>query len=338
MQVGVVGATGVVGSRLLGFLQSRKFPYTSLRLFASDRSFGKKIQVGPETYSCQKLASRCFQGLDLVFFDASDEVSRHFVPEALREGAWVVDNASVFRMQEEGFLVVPEVNGDQFRSFLEKNPRVPCVVSGPNCVVVPLVMVLKPLLSWGIERLVLSTYQSTSGAGNAAMQELEAQTRSTLEQKPLVAKVFPHPIAFNCIPQIGSFQEDGVTSEEKKIILETRKILGRSPRMAVTAVRVPTFFCHAQSLYLEFERFLDLSEVRKALCAQPGVLLLDDPSYPLGVSEVGGAQGRDAVYVGRLRHAESPKTLQLWIVSDNLNKGAALNAIQLGEMVLSVFK
>jgi aspartate-semialdehyde dehydrogenase len=340
MQVAVVGATGMVGRRLLGFLESRKFPWRGLRLFASDRSLGKKIEVGGQTYRCQKLVPGCFQGLDLVFFDASDEVSLHFVPQALKEGAWVVDNASVFRLEEGSFLLVPEVNGDLLRSFLKKIPVVPTVISGPNCVVVPLVMALKPLLPWGIQRVVLSTYQSTSGAGNAAMQELEAQSRSSLDQKPLVAKVFAHPIAFNCIPQIGSFQQDGATSEERKIVLETRKILERPDlKMAVTAVRVPTFFCHALSIYLECEYGLDLAEVRQALRAQPGVVVLDDPStasYPLGISETYGAQGRDAVYVGRLRHSESSNTLQLWVVSDNLNKGAALNAIELGEMLISV--
>ncbi len=349
VKVAVVGATGAVGKELLKILEQRAFPLLDLVLFASSRSEGKPVLWKGETYFCQALKKGCFEGIQIAFFDASDAVSREWVPQAAETGAWVVDNSGAFRLDDDILLLVPEVNGAQLESrFQLKSPQSLTarerVITGPNCVAVPLVMALHPIRErWGIRRVVVSTYQSTSGAGASAMQELSTQSDQVLHQKPLEGKIFPHRIAFNCIPHIGGFKEDGQTSEELKIIAETRKILGMPGlKISATAVRVPTFSCHGESVNIECERPFPLEEVRSALRDQPGVILQDDPAknvYPLGITSHGdtveGATGQDAVFVGRIRRDPSVENgLNLWVVSDNLRKGAALNAVQLGEVLL----
>jgi aspartate-semialdehyde dehydrogenase len=353
LKVAVVGATGAVGRELLSILEARQFPVRELLLFASPRSEGKGISWNEKNHRCRTLKPGCFEGVQIAFFDASDEVSKKWVPQAAEAGAWVVDNSGAFRLDEDIFLLVPEVNGDLLTSRLKSRPARELgirerILAGPNCAAAPLVMALKPIRDqWGIKRVVVSTYQSTSGAGTAAMQELSTQTVGMFNQNPGTAKAFTHQIAFNCIPHIGSFKVDGNTSEEQKIIAETRKMLDLPGlKISATAVRVPTFSCHAESVNVECEKPFDLVMVRKALESQPGIILQDDPQkniYPLGMAfdddVVESATGRDAVYVGRVRQDTSVESgLNFWVVTDNLRKGAALNAVQLGEALLKAWQ
>lgn len=342
-KVGVVGATGAVGGVLLSQLRRREFPVSELALFASPRSVGKTIAWGGREWSCRALEPSCFDALDFVFFDASDAVSREWAPRAAEAGAWVIDNSGAFRMEEDIDLVVPEVNGTELERRLRTGDGVTPrsrIVAGPNCSTAQLVMALKPLHdAFGIKRVIVSSYQSSSGAGTLAMDELQTHTRARLDGRAAPkARAFQHSLAWNCIPQIGGFNAQGVTSEETKIQDEARKILGLPAlKIAATAVRVPTLACHAETVNIEFERACDLASARRVLSEFPGVILQDEPArshYPMGLV----AQGQDAVFVGRLRHDPSlddpQKGLNLWIVSDNLVKGAALNAIQIAETLL----
>ncbi|MFL5812512.1 MAG: aspartate-semialdehyde dehydrogenase [Bdellovibrionia bacterium] len=353
LKVAVVGATGAVGKELISILQERSFPVGELVPFASPRSLGKPIELNGKEYPCQVLKAGCFEGIDIAFFDASDAISKEWVPQAVEAGAWVVDNSATFRMEEDVLLLVPEVNGDLLEARLQESARGRFprdrIIAGPNCSTVQLVMALKPIQErWGLKRVVVSTYQSASGAGAAAMDELAEQTMGVFNQKPVEPQAFKHQLAFNCIPQIGGFKGDGYTSEEQKIMEESRKLL-RMPQLKVTAtaVRVPAFSCHGESVHIECERLPEgssdwVQEVREALRAHPGIIVQDDPSkfiYPMGnageKSIVESATGRDAVYVGRIRKDPSlDNGLNLWVVSDNLRKGAALNAVQIGEIII----
>ena len=351
MKVAVIGATGAVGRQLLAILEERKFPVRELHLFASSKSSGQALSWKGKSHRCKSLQKGCFDGIDLAFFDASDAVSKEWVPHAVEAGTWVVDNSAEFRMQDDILLLVPEVNGHLLKDRLKSRTQGKFsarerILSGPNCVAAPLVVALKPIRDrWGIKRVVVSTYQSTSGAGNHAMKELSEQTLGMFNQEKIEPKAFPHQIAFNCIPHIGSFKEDGSTGEEQKVIAETQKILGMPHlKISATAVRVPTFSCHGESINIECEEpFTEIEDVRSALAAQKGVILQDDPKkniYPLSMSSgedrVEGATGRDAVYIGRVRRDPSVNSgINLWAVSDNLRKGAALNAVQIGEMLLN---
>ncbi|MGK5087156.1 aspartate-semialdehyde dehydrogenase [Bdellovibrionota bacterium FG-2] len=346
LKVAVVGATGAVGRILLSILEERRFPLTELVPFASSRSLGKIVTYQDKPLTCQVLALGCFQDVDLAFFDASDAVSKQWVPVAQAAGTWVVDNSATFRYDPSIPLMVPELNAESLSLALASGSK---VITGPNCSTVQMVMALKPIQDlWGLKRVVVSTYQSTSGAGAAAMQELQDQTAEFLgapaRHSANEPSIFPHPIAFNCIPHIGGFASEpgspfeGYSSEERKMILETRKILGL-PELAITAtaVRVPTLACHGESINIETLKPFELHEVRSALKAQTGITLVDDPlqkQYPLGRN---GA-GKDAVFVGRLRRDSSiENALNLWVVSDNLRKGAALNAVQIGELLVQCF-
>lgn len=347
-KVAVVGATGAVGKELLSVLETRKFPVKELIPFASARSQGKSILFNGKYSRCQTLTKGCFDGVDIAFFDAADAISKEWVPAAAEAGAWVVDNAATFRMDDDVLLMVPEVNGQLLEARIKKGPAQLAarerIITGPNCSTVQLVMVLKPILeNYGLKRVVVSTYQSTSGAGAAAMEELSIQTVSLFNQKKTEPKAFAHQIAFNCIPHIGGFKDDGYTSEEQKIMAESRKLLSLPGlKISATAVRVPTFSCHGESVNIECERAVDADEVRRLLASQPGVVVQDDPKknvYPMGVTSDGdpveAATGRDAVYVGRIRKDPSLENgLNLWVVSDNLRKGAALNAVQIGELLV----
>ncbi len=350
IKVAVVGATGAVGKELLSILENRKFPIKELVLFASNRSDGKVISWNGKAHRCKSLQKGCFDGVDIAFFDASDAVSKEWVPQAAESGAWVVDNSAAFRMDEDILLIVPEVNGDLLEARLKSksNDQFTArerIITGPNCVAAPLVVALNPIQKkWGLKRVVVSTYQSTSGAGSSAMEELSIQTVAMFNQRSITPKFFPHQIAFNCIPHIGSFKEDGSTGEEQKIIVEAKKML-RAPqlRISATSVRVPTFSCHGESVNIECERaFGEVDEVRNALQQQQGLILQDDPKkniYPMGFTAEGDpvekATGKDAVYVGRVRRDASVDSgINLWLVSDNLRKGAALNAVQIGEALL----
>ena len=351
LKIAVVGATGLVGQELLAILESRSFPVADLALFASPKSQGKPLFWRGQSYLCQALKPGCFAGIDIAFFDASDAVSQEWVPQAAESGAWVIDNSASFRLEDDTLLLVPEVNQNlleaRFKAQKENGEPLSArarILTGPNCVAAPLTVALKPILDqWGLSRVIVSTYQSTSGAGAAARGELAQQASDHLNGKPVSTKIFPHQIAFNCIPHIGKFQPDGSTSEEKKVIDETRKILGLPDlKISVTAVRVPTFATHGESVYVECNQPFEIEAIRAAIAAHPGIILQDDPSqnvYPLGVTTaqdpVEGAGGRDAVYVGRIRKDPCiPQGLSFWLVSDNLRKGAALNAVQMGEVLL----
>lgn len=352
LRTAVVGATGAVGRELLRILDERQFPVSELLPFASTRSEGKSVRFGGKTWPCQLLKKGCFVGIDIAFFDASDAISKEWVMEAAESGAWVIDNSAVYRMERDIPLLVPEVNGEILaerlkgdRAKLKPRDR---IFAGPNCSTVQLVMALKPIRDqWGLKRVVVSTYQSASGAGSAAMDELSEQTAAVLNQKHHAPQAFKHRIAFNCIPQIGGFVKDGAlaayTSEEQKIMEESRKILSEPDlKINATAVRVPTHSCHGESVNVECTRAVTAEQARDALQKQEGVIVQDEPGnfiYPMGAagpqSKVESGTGRDAVYVGRIRQDLSVESgLCFWIVSDNLRKGAALNAVQIGETLL----
>ena len=346
LKIAIVGATGAVGKELRLILEQRKFPIRDLIPFASARSEGQEVKIAGQGYKCRVLKKGCFEGVQIAFFDASDAVSQEWVMEAANAGAWVVDNSAAYRMEVDIPLVVPEVNGHLIEALMGQGsalkPR-QRIIAGPNCSTVQLVVPLQALRAkWGLKRVVVSSYQSTSGAGTAAMDELSEQTQGHLNKKAISAKAFTHQIAFNCIPHIGGFKDDGFTSEEHKIMLESRKILDLpNLRIVATAVRVPTLSCHGESVNVELDRPCSADEARAAIRAQAGIVVQDDPSkniYPMGLTAtddlVEAGTGRDAVYVGRIRRDPSVENgLSFWVVSDNLRKGAALNAVQIGEIL-----
>ena len=330
--VAILGATGAVGQETLEILEERQFPLASLRLFASKRSVGEIMACQGKEWTVEELTdSSSFDGVDLVFISATDAISKDYGQRLGAAGIAVIDDSAVFRMDEQVPLVVPEVNAAALREM----PR--GIVSIPNCTTTPLVMALKPLHdAVGVKRVVVTTFQSVSGTGSAAMDELMDQTKDLLAFRDITTKVYPYQIAFNLLPHIGSFNEEGDCSEEIKIAKETRKILG-APNLRVTAttVRVPVLRCHSEAINIELERPLNANEARAALAAMPGVLVYDDPAkklYPMPLD----ATGKDEVYIGRVREDESISNgLNLWVVSDNLRKGAALNAIQIAECLIN---
>ena len=326
LKLAIVGATGAVGQETLRLIEARYPQHTNLKLLASGRSAGRKMEVNGETFTVSETTDDSFEDADLVFISARTEDSRHFGPVAAAAGAMVIDDSSAFRMDAEVPLVVPEVNADD----LDWHDG---IVSIPNCSTTPLVMVAHPLRQASpIRRIVADTYQSVSGAGGAAMNELRDQTRTVMHGGPAEPEAQPQQIAFNAIPQIDSFTESGYTREEEKMINESRKIL-HEPSLAVSAtcVRVPVFVSHCVAAHLEFEQPLSPGEARELLSAMPGVTIQDDPVngvYPMPVD----AAGRDDVFVGRIRQdASHANGLAMWIVTDNLVKGAALNALQIAE-------
>ncbi len=330
--VAILGATGAVGMETLEILEERKFPLAELRLFASKRSAGEVMTCQGNEWKVEELIeATSFDGVDLAFISATDAISKEYGQRLGAAGIAVIDDSAVFRMDDQVPLVVPEVNAAALRAM----PR--GIVSIPNCTTTPLVMALKPLHdAVGVKRVVVTTFQSVSGTGAAAMDELMDQTKDLLAFRDVTAKVYPHQIAFNLLPHIGSFNEGGDCSEEVKIAKETRKILG-APGLRVTAttVRVPVLRCHSEAINVELERPLKANEARAALAAMPGVIVYDDPVkklYPMPLD----ATGKDEVYVGRVREDESiTNGLNLWVVSDNLRKGAALNAIQIAECLIA---
>ncbi len=326
LKLAIVGATGAVGQETLRLIEARYPKHTDLKLLASKRSAGREMEVNGKTFTVGETTDDSFDDADLVFISARTEDSRRFGPVAAAAGAMVIDDSSAFRMDSEVPLVVPEVNG----SDLEWHNG---IVSIPNCSTTPLVMAVHPLRQASpIRRIVADTYQSVSGAGGAAMSELWEQTRTIMHGGPAEPDAQPQQIAFNVIPQIDSFNESGYTREEQKMIDESRKIL-REPELAVSAtcVRVPVLVSHCVAAHVEFAEPLSIGEARELLSQMPGVTIQDDPttlSYPMPVD----AAGRDDVFVGRIRKdASHPNGLAMWIVTDNLVKGAALNALQIAE-------
>jgi aspartate-semialdehyde dehydrogenase len=320
-----------VGREAISILAEREFPVRELRLVASDRSVDHAIEFRGKEIPIRKLEPEVFEGADMAFFTAGGAISREYAPVAVEAGALVVDNTSAFRLEAEVPLSVPEVNP----GVLERLPP-RGIISVPNCTTVQLVVAVAPLHRRAkIRRIVVSTYQCTSGAGRRAMEELSRQVTDLFNYREMASEVFPHRIAFNVIPEIGGFHDDGVSLEERKIMLETQKILEDSSiGVSATAIRVPTFHGHSESVNLETERPLSAAEARAILSKAPGVALVDDPGshgYPLPAD----CHGEDAVFVGRIREDHSAKNcLNLWVVADNLRKGAALNGIQIFERLV----
>ncbi len=324
--VAIVGATGMVGQEFIKILQQRNFPTASVRFYASDRSAGKKLFFGHQEIEVQETSPDSFHGVDIVFFSAGPETSRYFSPIAAKNGALVIDNSAAWRMEPKVPLVVPEVNPEDIRWHEG-------IIANPNCSTIQLVVALYPLHKLNpIKRIVVSTYQSVSGTGAAAVEELTTQTKLILEGQSVVPHVYPHQIAFNLLPEIDVFLDNGYTREEWKMVEETRKIMhAEDLAISATCVRVPVFIGHSEAVNVEFANPISPEEARSILARAPGVKVLDDPSVSL-YPQPWLAAGTDYVYVGRIRaDASSPRGLVMWIVADNLRKGAALNAIQIAE-------
>jgi aspartate-semialdehyde dehydrogenase len=329
--VAVVGATGAVGEQLREVLEERQFPVGELRLLASARSAGQFLPFQGRQIRVDILEEDSFEDIDIGLFSAGGSVSAKFAPIAVAAGAVVVDNTAHFRMEPDIPLVVPEVNAKEIGKYKARG-----IIANPNCSTIQLVVALKPLHDAArIKRVVVSTYQSVSGAGRRAMEELSQQVAALFNGKEIEKEKFPHQIAFNCIPHIDAFLESGYTKEEWKMINETRKILGE-PNLPVTAttVRVPVFCSHSESVNVETVVKLSAAETKQILREAPGVILADVPEeniYPMPIEAV----GKDATYVGRIREDNSVANgLNLWVVADNLRKGAALNAVQIAEIVI----
>lgn len=327
LNVGVVGATGMVGKAFMEILTQRNFPVKELRPFASDSSIGKKISFDGREFECQGLKKGCFKGLDIVFFSSGDDVSAEWAPVAVEDGAWAIDNSNAFRMKENVPLIVSEVNGELLKKSLK-----PEIIANPNCTTMQLVVPLKPLQNkFGISEVRVSSYQAVSGAGVPGHDELQSQ----LSDKNAPAKVFAQPIAFNCVPEIGSFNDLGYTSEEMKVMNETRKILGQNDlKVSAFTVRVPVFNAHSETVWVTLNKEVSRNEFIQCLEEAPGMVVdggVKSYSTPRQVS------GKDPVFVGRIHQdLNDKKTWLLWIVSDNIRKGAALNGIQIAE-VMPVF-
>ena len=328
--IAVVGATGAVGRVFLEILEERDFPIKDIRLCASRRSVGKKLKVRGQEIAVEEATPELFSQVDIAFISATGDVSRELAPLAVQQGALVIDDSSVFRMDPEVALVVPEVNASDLESHKG-------IVSIPNCSTTPLVMVLKPLMDVNpVVRVIVDTYQSVSGTGAAAVEELRTQSGQVLAGEPVEPVAYPHQIAFNALPHIEPFLENGYTNEEMKMLYETRKIL-HDDNLAVSAtcVRVPVAVGHSEAVHVEFASPISPGEVREILSGFPGIKVLDDPGanvYPMPVD----AAGKDEVFVGRIRQDVSHANgIAMWVVSDNLRKGAATNAIQIAEEVVS---
>jgi aspartate-semialdehyde dehydrogenase len=335
INVGVVGATGVVGETFLQILEERNFPLGDLRLFASENSQGKTLNCQSRSFPVEQLSDNCFKGLDLVFFSSGDDISKEWAPKAVAAGAFAVDNSAAFRMDDQYPLVVPEVNGD-----LLPRPGSPTIIANPNCSTIQLVVALAPLAKkYGVSQVRVASYQSVSGAGRNGIEELLETTRVALEGEDVTTSAtFPQPIAFNCVPQIGKIGDDGFCTEEIKIMKETRKIL-RLPQLSVSAftVRVPTLNAHAEAAWVTLGKSgVSLGDVEATLSQAQGLEIPNQalgPVYPTQKS----AAGRDNVFVGRIhKDPNDDNTWLMWIVADNLRKGAALNGLQIAEHIFDL--
>jgi aspartate-semialdehyde dehydrogenase len=332
--VAVVGATGAVGNEMIKVLEERQFPVEKLTLLASERSLGKTLSFKGKSLPVEVLTENSFRGVEIGLFSAGGSISEKFAPIAAAAGCVVIDNTSAFRMTPEIPLVVPEVNPEAIAMYKNRG-----IIANPNCSTIQMVVALKPIHDAArIKRIVVSTYQAVSGTGKKAIEELTLQTRALLNGQEPVIKVYPHRIAFNCLPHIDVFLENGYTKEEMKMVNETKKIMN-DPGIAVTAttVRVPVFFAHSESVNIETEKKITPAEVRELLAAAPGVRLVDNPAeklYPLATDAAGG----DDTLVGRIREDESiPNGINMWVVADNIRKGAALNAVQIAEILIQKY-
>ena len=324
--VAVVGATGAVGTEMIDVLEERKFPVARLVPLASARSAGGTVTFAGNEVPIEVLTKDSFAGVDIALFSAGADLSREFAPIAVKAGAVVIDNSAAWRMTPEVPLVVPEVNAHDIQWHKG-------IIANPNCSTIQMVVALKPLHDEArIKRIVVTTFQSVSGTGKDAMDELMTECQDLLSFKSASPKVYPYQIAFNCLPQIDDFLPSGYTKEEMKMVHETRKIMGdQSIHVTATTVRVPVYVGHSEAVNIETERKLSANDARAILSTAPGVLLYDDPAhkiYPMPLE----VAGKDEVYVGRVREDESiANGLNLWVVADNLRKGAALNAVQIAE-------
>ena len=328
-EVAVVGATGAVGRRMLTTLEERNFPVANLTALASARSAGQTLAFQGQAIKVKELREDSFKGIDIALFSAGGAISKQLAPIAVESGCVVIDNSSAWRMDKDVPLIVPEVNpsalGDEWG-----------IIANPNCSTIQMVVALKPIHDkYRIRRVVVSTYQSVSGSGQKAMEELEQQSRDVLDGKSVQCNVYPHQIAFNCLPHIDVFLENGYTKEEIKMVNETRKILeDDSIEVSPTAVRVPVVYSHSEAVNVETEQAMTAKEVKELLSSFPGVSVVDNPEqneYPLAIN----ASGSGDVLVGRIRSdLTRPNAVNFWVVSDNLLKGAAYNAVQIAELLL----
>ena len=328
--IAIAGATGAVGRKMLAILEERNFPVDDLKLLASTRSAGKFLDFKGEKIAVEELRQNSFVNMDIALFSAGAGISREFAPAAVKSNCVVIDNSSAYRMEKDIPLVVPEVNSDA----IGDNPG---IIANPNCSTIQMVMVLKPIHEkFKIKRVVVSTYQSVSGSGQKAIDELKNQTRDLFSGSEIKTNVYPHQIAFNCLPHIDNFLDNGYTKEEMKMINETRKILDDDAvQVCPTTVRVPVFYSHSEALNIETEGPITGSAVKELLKAQSGISVVDDPlnnEYPLAIE----GEDKNEVFVGRIRDDISCKrAVNLWVVSDNLRKGAALNAVQIAELIIA---
>ena len=328
--VAVVGATGIVGEVFLDILEKRPFPLGSLKLLASERSVGRRLRFGEQEIEVEALTPASLQGCDLAFISATDEISKEYAPIAAKAGAIAIDDSGVWRMDPEVPLVVPEVNA----ADVEKHKGILAI---PNCSTTPVVMTLWPVHQVNpVKRVTAATYQSVSGTGRAAMDELDSSTRQAIAGEDVTSQVYPHRIAFNLIPEIGSWKDEDYTSEEWKMVNETRKIMHAPDiKIATTCVRVPVYVSHSAAVHVELEHPMSPEEFREVLSKAPGVVVQDDPkssTYPTPYD----AAGKDPVFAGRIRRDLSTENgIVYWVVGDNLRKGAALNALQIAEELIA---
>jgi len=328
-KVGVLGASGAVGREVINCLEARGFPYSEIRALASERSAGEQLEFAGGALTVAAVTPESFQGLDLAIFSAGASASLEYAPIAARAGCPVVDNSSCWRQDDRVPLVVPEVNPQALRKHRG-------IIANPNCSTIQMLVALKPIYeAVGLRRIVVATYQAVSGAGQKAVNELAEQTRQLYNLQEVTREVFPHRIAFNCLPQVDVFTDNGYTKEEMKMVNETRKIFGDDQiKVSATCVRVPVFHGHSEAVWVETGRHLDPGAARELMRRAPGILVIDEPEagrYPMAMDAV----GRDEVFVGRVRADLSHENgLAMWIVSDNLRKGAATNAVEIAELLI----
>ncbi len=332
--IAVAGATGAVGNQMIACLAERNFPIETVKLLASSRSVGRELDFKGESIAVEELTESSFKGVDVALFSAGGGISEKFAPLAAKDGCVAIDNSSAWRMDPEVPLVVPEINPHAIAQYKNKG-----IIANPNCSTIQMVVALHPLhQKYGVRRVVVSTYQSVSGTGQKAIEELDHQTRAILNFKEHEKKVYPHVIAFNCLPHIDVFLENGYTKEEMKMVNETLKIIEDDTiGITATTVRVPVFYGHSESINIEMKENVTADEVRALLEKSPGIKVVDDPGnniYPMAID----AAGQDLTLVGRIRNDESiPNCVNMWVVADNIRKGAATNAVQIAEVLVKEY-
>lgn len=332
--VAVAGATGAVGNQMIMCLEERNFPIKNIKFLASSRSIGRKLRFKGDLIAVEELTGDSFKDVDIALFSAGGGPSQTFAPLAAADGCIVVDNSSAWRMDPETPLVIPEVNPHAVEQYTRRG-----IIANPNCSTIQMLVALEPIRkAVGIKRIVVSTYQAVSGSGRKAIDELYHQTRSILNFMDCENTVYPHRIAFNCLPHIDSFLENGYTKEEMKMVNETRKIFeDDSIGITATTVRVPVFYSHSESINIETHEHISADKVKELLQNAPGIKVVDEPAdnrYPLAIE----AAGQDLTFVGRIREDESiPNGINLWVVADNIRKGAATNAVQIAELLANSY-